>query len=282
MQNIYYVGQLNTTTPQGQAPANQIDDELRQIKSTIVNTFPQFDRAVEFSTQTLNQFNTNITVTPELTAVVTPLRCMGKALDLPTSVLNRSENDLRYVNLPEFSLKKYVPASQSESTDLLDVMFKSWTGTGRIDIENSAANVLKKFVSDVFFPVGSVVFTVGVQPTYPGDWVKISGGRYIVTEGQYYDTKTLEYTTYSNLQIGGSRTVVIGADNLPAHQHGLPLGFGSNDTPGEGSGTQITIDSDNNVHQYTGDRMSQVNVQQNTPLVTEPQYVVLTAWRRAS
>lgn len=282
MQNIYYISQFNPSTPQGQAPANTIDDELRQIKSVIKNTFPQFDRAIEFSAETLNILNRNIQVTADVTAFTKPIRVITAALDIPSAVLTRAENDLRYVNLPEFTLLKYVPSTDSASTDLLDAMFKRWTGAGRIQTDGSAAKVLSTFINDLFFPVNHVVFTTGEAPTHPGTWVKISGGRYVVTEGSYWDAETVTEVAYRGLDTGGKRSFKVKSENLPEHTHMYPLGLGSNDTAGEGSGTRITVDSNNDQHQYGGTNVSLPNVTNNLPITVEPQFVVLAAWRRIS
>lgn len=178
-----YVGGLNPLMPKEVDLISEGDDQIRLIKSATKNAFPNIDKAVTCAADTLNSFDSDFTITTELTKVTGNVDGSGL-------VINAAGNQIKNVADP----------------------------TGNDD--GVTFGYLNTLLNEAIYPIGHVVIGYDDDPAKIlgfGTWERFYPGRALVCAGAD-GSGSIQHGGPM-----GNDSVILSERNLAAHQHACDL-----------------------------------------------------------
>lgn len=236
LETANYISQLDQSNPDGLTDyVNQGDDHLRLIKTTLVQSFPNIDGPVDFSTTELNDLRDNITHSGTSFDLQGNTLSNVTSLNSDTAVEPRLYNDTRYVrqgNVVSDDIllgnNKQLNVSQADTTvrpavnmsasDVLEI-----GGTSNItNLLGSAIQINGMSLFNLFYPIGTI-YENGSVSTNPGTllgfgtWTAFGTGRVLVAIDA---GNTVDASRFGSIgQTGGSTTHTLTESEIPAHKH---------------------------------------------------------------
>lgn len=215
---VSFIADLNENYPRKADLIKEGDDHLRLIKAVLKTTLPGFTRAVTMSAETLNLFNTNITMTSDNTRVNTGLSvAVNKTIDVGA---NKITNVGDPTNDQDAVTKKYLSAN---------AQIAAW-------------------------PVGSIYLSVDTRNPNAifgfGTWIPFAEGRVLIGAGTGTDSRG-EARPFALNQTGGAYQHVLTVAEMAAHDHAHNL-TGSTNPAGQHSHSIQTHPERMSIHDIGG------------------------------
>jgi hypothetical protein len=213
-----YIKELNSANPVGsQDSVSTLDDHVRLVKKTLIQSFPEVDGRVNLSSADMNHLKNNFkwdSVNGAWDVNNVALTNVA-SVDADSAVQPRSYNDARYL----------AAESIFEDTSLADRNTALYNLMLDLAPNASGVRLIANLMADILYPVGSVYSST--NSTNPaslfgvGTWQPYAQGRVLIGAGTGNDLT--ESNTFAVNQTGGKYRHKLTEGELPAHQHTLPV-----------------------------------------------------------
>lgn len=285
LDNAYFIKDLDPSNPVGTIDkVSLLDDIIREVKGCIVNTFPDMDGEVKYSTDELNDMKKNFVLEDgewdfkgnHITNVASVKDALNDGDDddeeTPSDVVyNRADNDKRYLRAAN-NFEDVVDKSVA-----FDNLFKE------VDYTSDGIKSFRTVINNLVYPVGSLYYNIQSDQNPSeylgvGTWVKFGEGRAIIGVGELNDGH--ETKTFKAGEVLGSYSAEIKEEHLPphTHPHGLTLGGGSD---GNGGRRSISVDVGiNDAHEYAGSANTGPSKGENKRHANIQPSIAVNIWRR--
>lgn len=226
LDGAYFIKDLNPANPVGTIDkVSLLDDIIREVKGCVVNTFPDMDGEVRYSTDELNKMKDNFELgegewdfkgnhIANVASVKDPLNAGdGDAEgDVVGSdvVFNRADNDKRYLR------------AVNNLSDLEDVNAAFDSLFKEVDYTSEGVKTLKVVITNLMYPVGSLYMNVQTDQN-PGEylgvgkWIRFAEGRALIGTGELNDGAITKKFEAGNVTGTFEHTLTV--DQMPAHTH---------------------------------------------------------------
>lgn len=226
LDNAYFIKDLDPSNPVGTIDkVSLLDDVIREVKGCIVNTFPDMDGEVKYSTDELNDMKKNFVLEDGewdfkgnyITNVASVKDALNAGDDKDEEeelgsdvVYNRADNDKRYLraanNLSDIT----------DSSEAFDNLFKE------VDYTSEGMKSFKIVMTNLMYPVGSLYINVQTDqnPTEylgVGTWVRFAEGRALIGTGKLMIDEVEKEWKAGN--VAGSYVHKLTEKEMPAHTH---------------------------------------------------------------
>lgn len=153
-----YISDLVATNPPGTDDRSTADDHIRLIKSTLQNTFPNINGAMNASEEELN-YNVGLLelVQPRLDKVDFCDICGGSAGVPPDNLIMLNFVTSRDYRLPQDLTGSYVKAQVACTVAVALTLKKNGTTIGTVNVLAGQTNGTFVFAADVDFVAGDVL-----------------------------------------------------------------------------------------------------------------------------
>ena len=287
LDNAYFIKDLDPSNPVGTIDkVSLLDDIIREVKGCIVNTFPDMDGEVKYSTDELNDMRDNLVLEDDewdfKGNYITNVSSVKDALNAGDDdkeeeplgsdvVYNRADNDKRYLRAAK-NFEDVVDKSAA-----FDNLFKE------VDYTSEGIKSFRTVINNLVYPVGSLYYNVQSDQNPSeylgvGTWVKYAEGRAIVGTGELndgHDTKTFKAG-----EVFGSYSAELKEEHLPPHSHPHNLVFGGG-SDGNGGRRAISVDvGRNDAHEYQGSADVGMSTGQNKRHDNVQPSISVHIWRR--
>lgn len=214
LDGAYFIKDLNPANPVGTIDkVSLLDDIIREVKGSIVNTFPDMDGEVKYSTDELNEMKSNFVLEDEQWDLKgNALTGVGEPVDEEdeTAVLNKGLNDSRYL-MVENNLSDIKDISEA-----FDNLFKE------VDYTSDGMKSFKVVMTNLMYPVGSIYMNVQSDQNPAeylgvGKWIKFAEGRALIGTGELNDGTITKKFEAGNITGTFEHTLTV--DQMPAHTH---------------------------------------------------------------
>jgi microcystin-dependent protein len=244
---------------------SDVGSEVRPVLSSLFTGLDISDRFIEMTVKGIGAGGTDTTIKPRLRLMTSPYAFVAKHAVNAANLVNSANNAV--IN----AVGSYVGINKLNPTTALDVV-------GTVNATT--------FVGNGTIPVGGIIMWSGSVASIPTGWALCNGqtasgkvtpnlqDRFIVGAG----------STYAVNASGGSASVILSANQLPAHNHqykdgyhveqdGYGTGLNGADWITAGKGTQGS-DNGNNLIWYRW-LYSEINVTAGQAISTLPPYYAL-------
>lgn len=205
--NATFISELNRTFPRNRDLIKEGDDHIRLIKSTLQNTFPGVNSAVNITSAKLNQLDRTFTYEDNIITINNSLK-LTEGLDL------------------------------SAGGAVIEDVGDPKKGTDAVNLQSLQGNLV--------WPVGSIFMTIDSRNPKEilgfGNWVRFAAGRVIIGSGTTTDNSN-NTKTFTNEQRGGDFSIKLTEDQLPSHKHSLEGGVTKTDGAHKHAFKQLQIAS---------------------------------------
>lgn len=226
LDGAYFIKDLNPANPVGTIDkVSLLDDIIREVKGCIVNTFPDMDGEVKYSTDELNEMKENLVHESgewnfkgnHLVNVPSAKDPLEEAVDEVGVVFNRRDNDKRYLRTTN-NLSDIADVSKA-----FDHLFKT------VDYNSEGVKSLKVVMTNLMYPIGSLYLNVQSDQNPAeylgvGKWVRFAEGRALIGTGELNDGHIVKKFEAGN--VTGTYEHTLTVEQMPAHSHSGNVGTG--------------------------------------------------------